>query len=95
MDVHYRTEGEFFRGSLVDLGAAGLQLVGDRDFSAGTELELRFGHKPGHFSGMITMKASVRRSQPGKMAIAFVSVRPSDQARTLNSIRQLAASQRK
>ncbi len=79
----------------MDLGLGGLQLAGEKDFAPGTELELRFGHKPGQSSGMITMKASVQRSQPGKMAIAFMSVRPLDQARTLNSIRQLAASQRK
>ncbi len=89
LEVRYRAEGDLCQGSVVDLGAAGLQLQGEKQFSAGTELELRFGHKPGRESGIITMKASVRHSQPGKMGIAFLSVRPSEQAKTLSTIRQL------
>ncbi len=95
VEVHYTADGNLSSGSLTDLGPGKLQLVGERDFPAGTELELRFGHNPARSSGVITMKACVQHSQPGKMAIAFVSVRPSEQAKTLSTIRQLAGTSRK
>ncbi len=91
LEVHYRADGDLCRGSVVDLGMGKLQLVGETHFPAGTELELRFGHSPRNVNGVVTMKAAVRQSQPGRMAISFVSVRPSDHTKTLSTIRQLAA----
>lgn len=92
LEVHYRAEGELSPGSVMDLGLGRLQLTGETEFPVGTELELCFGHSPRRPSGVVTMKASVQRSQPGQMAIRFVSVRPSDHSKVFSTIRQLAAS---
>jgi hypothetical protein len=95
LEVHYRADGDLCRGSVEDLGMGKLQLVGETHFPAGTELELRFGHSPSRIAGVVTMKASVQHSQAGKMAITFMSVRPSDHTKMLSTIRQLAATRRK
>ena len=95
IEVDYGSGGDFANGSIIEDGNSGLQLAGEKQYAVGTELELRFGRNSKQASGVITMKAVVRRIHPGPMHVAFVSVRPSDQAKTLGTIRQLTAAQRK
>jgi c-di-GMP-binding flagellar brake protein YcgR len=91
--LRYGTTNELITGELLDVGAGGIGIIGEKFYPVGTELELRFRSRAAD-TDLLTLRAVVRHAVLGKrMGLEFVNVRPSDFARTLATIERLAASQ--
>lgn len=77
-------------GTLVDISAGGVGLTGTKTFPLKTELELRFGSRPGK-GHLISVRAVVRHLQGPRMGLEFVNLGAGDHRKILETIQSLTA----
>ena len=90
IEIRYGLPGEEFVGTTIDHSAGGVSIAGPKVYPVGTELVLRF-RRNGGSSDLITMNAVVRNTQPARMGLQFVNVKPSEHPKLMAIIVQLLA----
>ena len=90
LSVQYGRAPDYALGVASDISEGGMGFAGDRHFTVGEEIEVKFFlDLPG--SKWFHSKALVRRAEGGIFGVEFVGMAPSERARLSESLRAYAA----
>lgn len=88
--VVYGSGDSWADGTLVDISTGGVGLTGLKTYPVKTELELRFGSRPGK-GHLVSVRAVVRHLQGPRMGLEFVNLGAGDHRKILDTIQSLTA----
>ena len=72
--VLFGPPGELSPGYLADLSPIGVSILSEKQYSAGTEIEVHFGVEEAEVQGRLKMRAIVRHCGKGRIGVHFVNV---------------------
>ena len=72
--VLFGPPGDLSPGFLADLNPIGVSILSEKQYPAGTEIEVHFGVEESEFRGKFRMHAIVRHCGKGRIGVHFVNV---------------------
>jgi c-di-GMP-binding flagellar brake protein YcgR len=65
-------------GYLADMSPIGVSILTEKQYSAGTEVEVHFGIQDDQASGKLRMRAVIRHCAKGRLGVQFLNVNPTE-----------------
>jgi len=72
--VLFGPPGNLSPGFLADLSPIGVSILSEKEYPAGTEIEVHFGVEETELRGRLQMRAIVRHCGKGRIGVHFVNV---------------------